>query len=106
MGDRSVADTTCGEAAEASSDPIGKTPVAGIKDRETNQVQAKVVAIPDGPTIKGFVHENTEPTATVYTDEAGVTSGSGGRMRRSGTAWGSTCGNRPARTAWRVSGPV
>ena len=52
--------------------PVGKTPVAGLKDRETNRVKAKVVAIPDGPTIKGFVHEHTEPTATVYTDEAGV----------------------------------
>ena len=56
----------------AGRGPVGKTAVAGIKDRPTNQVKAKVVTHPDGPTIKGFVHENTEPTATVYTDEAGV----------------------------------
>ena len=45
------------------------------RDRATNQVRAKVVAIPDGPTLKGFVHENTEPDATVYTDESAAYTG-------------------------------
>ncbi len=49
---------------------VGKTPVAGVKDRETNQVSARVVERTDGPTLRGFVHERTEPTAMVYTDEA------------------------------------
>ena len=84
----------------------GKTPVAGIKDRETNQVQSKVVAIPDGPTIKGFVMRTPSRPLRSTPTRRESTSGSGGRMRRSGTASGSTCGNRPARTAWRVSGPV
>ena len=54
----------------AGRGPVGKTAVAGIKDRPTNKVKAGVVAIPDGPTLKGFVHQNTEPDATVYTDES------------------------------------
>ena len=49
---------------------VGKTAVAGVKDRETNQVDAEVVARTDGPTLREFVHHRTEPTAMVYTDEA------------------------------------
>ena len=49
---------------------VGKAAVAGVIDRETNQVDAKVVERTDGPTLREFVHERTEPTATVYTDEA------------------------------------
>ena len=49
---------------------VGKTAVAGLKDRPTNQVKAQVVESTDGPTLKGFVHMNTEFGAQVYTDEA------------------------------------
>ena len=49
---------------------VGKTAVAGLKDRQTNQVKAQVVENVDGPTLKGFVHMNTEFGAQVYTDEA------------------------------------
>ena len=49
---------------------VGKAAVAGVKDRETNQVDAGVVVHTDGPTLREFVHQRTEPTATVYTDEA------------------------------------
>ncbi len=49
---------------------VGKTAVAGVKDRDTNQVDAKVVERTDGPTLSGFVHARTEPDAVVYTDEA------------------------------------
>ncbi len=49
---------------------IGKTAVAGIKDRDTNQVRAEVVETTDGPTRRGFVERNTQAGATVYTDEA------------------------------------
>ena len=49
---------------------VGKTAVAGLKDRPTNQVKAQVVENADGPTLKGFVHLNTEFGAQVYTDEA------------------------------------
>ena len=49
---------------------VGKTAVAGVKDRATNQVEAAVVVRTDGPTLRQFVHERTDPSATVYTDEA------------------------------------
>ena len=54
----------------AGRGPVGKTAVVGMKDRETNQVTAEVVETTDKPTLQGFVHERTEPDATVYTDEA------------------------------------
>ena len=49
---------------------VGRTAIAGVKDRATNEVDAKVVERTDGPTLREFVHRRTEPTATVYTDEA------------------------------------
>ena len=49
---------------------VGKTPVAGLKDRTTNQVKAQVVGKTDASTLQGFVHMNTEFDAQVYTDEA------------------------------------
>ena len=50
---------------------VGKTPVAGLKDRATNQIKTQVVDSVDRKTLQGFVHRNTEPSAQVYTDEAG-----------------------------------
>jgi len=49
---------------------VGKTAVVGMKDRETNEVTATVVNSTDADTLQGFVTENTEETATVYTDDA------------------------------------
>ena len=49
---------------------VGKTAVAGIKDRATKQVRAKVVQNTDGKTLQGFVKDTTEPKSTLYTDEA------------------------------------
>ena len=54
---------------------VGKTAVVGIKDRETNQVNAEVVQHTDKETLQGFVTENTTDEATVYTDEARAYSG-------------------------------
>ena len=48
----------------------GKTAVAGLKDRATNRVTAKVVHSTNRETLQGFVTERTEPEATVYTDDA------------------------------------
>ena len=48
---------------------VGKTAVVGAKDRETNNVVARVVESTDRPTLQGFVREYTDPDATVYTDE-------------------------------------
>ena len=54
----------------AGRGPVGKTAVAGIKDRSTGKVAAKVVENTDRATLHGFVHEHTEDGAAVYTDEA------------------------------------
>ena len=54
---------------------VGKTAVVGAKDRETNQVSARVVASTDKPTLQGFVGDHAAPGATVYTDEAAAYEG-------------------------------
>ena len=54
---------------------VGKTAVVGMKNRDTNQVQAEVVSATDKATLQGFVVENTTPETVVYTDEAAVYSG-------------------------------
>ncbi len=54
----------------AGGGTVGKTPVAGVNDRATGQVQASVVPDTTGPTLRGFVREHTHPGALVYTDEA------------------------------------
>ena len=54
----------------AGRGPVGKTAVVGMKNRETGQIASQVVEATDAPTLQGFVERNTEPDATVYTDEA------------------------------------
>ena len=54
----------------AGRGPVGKAAVAGLKDRQTNEVRAHVVEHTDAPTLQGFVIRNTEPDTQVYTDEA------------------------------------
>ena len=48
---------------------VGKTAVVGVKDRETNQVDAQVVGSTDAQTLQKFVQQHTHPDAQVYTDE-------------------------------------
>jgi len=48
---------------------VGKTAVVGAKDRATNRVTAKVVKSTDRNTLQGFVRDNAEPGATIYTDD-------------------------------------
>ena len=48
---------------------IGKTIVAGARDRATNAVSARVVAGTDRRSLHGFVAEKAAPGATVYTDD-------------------------------------
>ena len=54
----------------AGRGPVGKIPVAGVKDRGTNRVSATPVGDTTRDTLQGFVVEKTEPGAVVYTDEA------------------------------------
>ena len=48
---------------------VGKTAVVGVKDRKANKVAASVVTSTDKPTLQGFVMDNVDKEATVYTDE-------------------------------------
>ena len=48
---------------------VGKTPVAGIKDRGTNPIRTQVVEDTKASTLRGFVHDNTDENTMVYTDE-------------------------------------
>ena len=50
--------------------PANKIAVTGIKDRDSNQVLAKVAKRTDKATLQGFVADNLDPDATVYTDDA------------------------------------
>ena len=49
---------------------VGKTPVADVIDRPTNQVTTKVVPATSRKVLQGFVEGNTKDGAQVYTDEA------------------------------------
>ena len=48
---------------------VGKAPVVGVKDRGTNQVAAQPVDRTDARTLQGFVVDNVELGAVVYTDD-------------------------------------
>ena len=49
---------------------VGKTAVAGAKDRASNSVAAKVVTSTDKETLQGFVKDCADAQASVYTDDA------------------------------------
>lgn len=63
----------------AGRGPVGKTPVVGVKDRESGKVAAHVVHSVDGNTLAGIVEAHTEHGATVYTDDHGGYKGLAGR---------------------------
>ena len=48
---------------------VGKAIVAGVKERETKRVRARVVPDIRKPTLQEFVRENVDPGTTVYTDD-------------------------------------
>ena len=50
---------------------VGKTPVAGVKDRSTNQVKASVVQGTTRKELEGFIQDRVEPGSKVFTDDAG-----------------------------------
>lgn len=50
--------------------PVGKAAVAGIKDRESNQIVAKVIGRTTQERLQGFIKGNVQLGATVYTDES------------------------------------
>ena len=54
----------------AGRGPVGKTAVAGVRDRTTGRINTEVVEHTDKETLQDFVIRHTTPGATVYTDEA------------------------------------
>ena len=56
----------------AGRGPVGKTPVVGIKDRDTNQVSAKPMVSVTQASIGELVDSAIKPDASVYSDESKV----------------------------------
>ena len=54
---------------------VGKTAVVGMKDRDTNEVQAKVIRRADADTLGEFIADHTDAFTPVYTDDAKVYKG-------------------------------
>ena len=54
---------------KAGRGTVGKTAVVGAKNRETNQVSARVVDKTDKKTLQGFVTNRTTEGSLIYTDE-------------------------------------
>ena len=52
---------------KAGRGTVGKTAVAGVKDRPTRQVVARVVENTDKTTLQGFVNDHAAEGATLYT---------------------------------------
>jgi len=48
---------------------VGKTPVFGMRNRETGQVVMFVVKSMDAPTLQGIIKANVLPGTTICTDE-------------------------------------
>ena len=53
----------------------GKIPIAGVKNRDTKQVQALVIDEPDEETLHEFINDRVADGATVYTDGSHVYNG-------------------------------
>ena len=50
---------------------IGKTVIAGAKDRATGAIRGEVIPDTTKATLHGFVADHAAPGATIYTDEGG-----------------------------------
>ena len=48
---------------------VGKSVVAGAKDRDSGQVSAQIVPDIKRATLHGFIHDKADANATVYTDD-------------------------------------
>jgi len=85
---------------------VGKTAVAGIRDRATGQVKARVVSDTSTKTLQGFVTDHTAEGSPCTLMKRWPTEGfRSATMRPSSTLSGSMCGNRPTPTGSNPSGP-
>ena len=82
---------------------VGKTPVLGVKDRETKGVAARVAFSVDKMAVRRFIKAVAAPRAKLYTDEALAYTGLPRESVRH--SLGEYVGGRPTQTAWRASGP-
>ena len=57
-------------AEQEGRGPVNMAPVVGLKDRASNEVRAQAVQETDADTLQGFIAEQTDWQAQVYTDEA------------------------------------
>ena len=48
---------------------VGKTPVAGIKDRASRRIHAQVVPSTSAKSLQGFIRDNAGEASVIYTDE-------------------------------------
>ena len=55
---------------QAGRGAVGKTTVAGARDRATNTISAAIVESTDAASLQGFVASRAAVGATVYTDQA------------------------------------
>jgi len=60
------------ELKDAGRGSVGKTAVVGMKDRETNEVRARVVENTNAQALHPFIAENVDEDSKVYTDDATV----------------------------------
>ena len=85
---------------------VGKTAVAGMKERDSNKIRAEVVAATDKPTLQGFVTNNTAMDSIIYTDDARAYQGLPRRHAQvKHGVLASTSASKPIPTTWSRSGP-
>ena len=53
----------------AGTGGVGKTPVVGVKERQSGNVHAEVVSSVNRETLHGIIEEKTEEGSKVYTDQ-------------------------------------
>ena len=63
------------ELAGTGRGAFGKAAAAGIRDRKTKQVSARLVQSTDKPTLQGLIRDTVEPGSQLYKDEAGAYAG-------------------------------
>ena len=73
---------------------VGKTTVAGARDRATNTISAAIVENTDAALLQGFVASRAAEGATVYTDQAAAYRACRSSTRRSITQSRSTSGTK------------
>ena len=67
---RNMSNSKRKELAGTGRGSVGKTAVAGIKDRDSNRIKATVVPDTSKTTLQDFIHVSVEEGTKIYTDES------------------------------------